>query len=60
LLARALYRKPSILFLDETLDQVDSSQESSIRTKVQVMVPTMVMVSHRAESVANARLVSIV
>ena len=57
LLARALYRRPSVLFLDETLDQVDSSQEAHIRSKVREIVPTVVMVSHRPGSVADSRLV---
>jgi ATP-binding cassette subfamily B protein RaxB len=57
LLARALYRRPSVLFLDETLDQVDSSQEAHIRSKVREIVPTVVMVSHRPGSIADSRLV---
>jgi len=59
LLARALYRRPSVLFLDETLDQVDSSQEAHIRTKIKELVPAVVMVSHRPESIVSSRHVSI-
>ena len=59
LLARALYRKPSILFLDETLDQVDSSQEASIRAGIKLLIPTVVIVSHRAESILGSRQVAL-
>jgi len=55
LLARALYRRPQILFLDETLDQVDSAQEALIRSNLASTVSTIVLVSHRAESVAGVR-----
>jgi ATP-binding cassette subfamily B protein RaxB len=55
LLARALYRKPTVLFLDETLDQVDSTQESQIRDRLKDVVPTVVMVSHRPESLVGSR-----
>jgi ATP-binding cassette subfamily B protein RaxB len=55
LLARALYRKPVVLFLDETLDQVDSTQESQIRDRLKDIVPTVVMVSHRPESIVGSR-----
>ena len=55
LLARALYRRPQILFLDETLDQVDAEQESRIRNNLASRVSTIVLVSHRPESVLSAR-----
>ena len=55
LLARALYRRPQVLFLDETLDQIDTGQESQIRSNLASTVSTIVLVSHRAESVQNVR-----
>jgi ATP-binding cassette, subfamily B, bacterial CvaB/MchF/RaxB len=55
LLARALYRRPQVLFLDETLDQIDSAQEAQIRSNLASTVSTIVLVSHRAESVAGVR-----
>ena len=55
LLARALYRHPQVLFLDETLDQIDTGQESLIRSNLASTVSTIVLVSHRAESVAGVR-----
>jgi ATP-binding cassette, subfamily B, bacterial CvaB/MchF/RaxB len=47
LLARALYRQPKLLILDETLDQVDVEQEGLILGAVVKRVATVVMVSHR-------------
>lgn len=55
LLARALYRHPQVLFLDETLDQIDTGQESLIRSNLASTVSTIVLVSHRTESVQNVR-----
>lgn len=57
MLARALYRRPHILFLDETLDQVDAGQEQLIRTQIADRVSSTVFVSHRAESVEGARVI---
>ncbi len=57
MLARALYRHPQILFLDETLDQVDASQETAISQQIVGRISSTVFVSHRAESVAGARVV---
>ena len=51
MLARALYRRPQVLFLDETLDQIDTTQENRIRDAIASIVPTSVVVSHRLESV---------
>ncbi len=60
LLARALYRNPQVLFMDETLDQVDSKQEQVIRDGVSGCVKSTVFVSHRAESVSGARVIQLV
>ena len=60
LLARALYRNPQVLFMDETLDQVDSKQEQVIRDGVSACVTSTVFVSHRAESVIGARVIPLV
>ena len=59
LLARALYRNPQVLFMDETLDQVDARQEQVIRHEVSNCVKTTVFVSHRAESVVGARVIAL-
>ena len=57
MLARALYRNPQVLFMDETLDQVDAEQEQVIRGEVSSHVKSTVFVSHRAESVVGARVI---
>ncbi|MBL8523868.1 MAG: peptidase domain-containing ABC transporter, partial [Betaproteobacteria bacterium] len=59
MLARALYRRPQVLFLDETLDQVDTGQEYAIRDQIAGGVSSMLFVSHRPESVRNARVVKL-
>ena len=59
LLARALYRNPQVLFMDETLDQVDALQEQVIRDAVSNHVNSTVFVSHRAESVSGARIIHV-
>ena len=59
LLARALYRNPQVLFMDETLDQVDALQEQVIRREVSSHVKSTVFVSHRAESVIGARVIAL-
>jgi ATP-binding cassette, subfamily B, bacterial CvaB/MchF/RaxB len=52
LLARALYRQPKLLILDETLDQVDVEQEGVILEAVVNRVSAVVLVSHRG-NIAN-------
>jgi ATP-binding cassette subfamily B protein RaxB len=51
LLARALYRKPKILFLDEAFDQIDLALERRVTTGLQPLNLSIVVVSHRPETV---------
>jgi ATP-binding cassette, subfamily B, bacterial CvaB/MchF/RaxB len=51
LLARALYRRPQILFLDETFDQLDLARERSITDGLRKTGIGVVIVSHRPETV---------
>jgi ATP-binding cassette, subfamily B, bacterial CvaB/MchF/RaxB len=51
LLARALYRQPQILFLDETFDQLDLARERAITDGLRVTGIGLVIVSHRPETV---------
>jgi ATP-binding cassette, subfamily B, bacterial CvaB/MchF/RaxB len=51
LLARALYRRPQILFLDETFDQLDLARERSITDGLRKTGIGLVIVSHRPETV---------
>jgi ATP-binding cassette subfamily B protein RaxB len=51
LLARALYRKPHILFLDEAFDQLDLALEQQITVQLRKIGLGLVVVSHRPETV---------
>lgn len=53
LLARALYRKPHILFLDEAFDQLDLAREREITERLRHAGLGIVIVSHRPETVRN-------
>jgi len=51
LLARALYRGPQILFLDEAFDQLDLALESRITDQLRRLKLGVVIVSHRPETI---------
>ncbi|HEU0199394.1 MAG TPA: peptidase domain-containing ABC transporter, partial [Burkholderiaceae bacterium] len=53
LLARALYRGPQLLFLDEAFDQLDLALESRITDHLRTLKLGIVIVSHRPETVRN-------
>jgi ATP-binding cassette subfamily B protein RaxB len=53
LLARALYRKPHIVFLDEAFDQLDLAREREITERLRRLGVGLVIVSHRPETVRN-------
>ena len=50
LLARALYRRPRVLFLDEAFDQLDVALENRISDSLRTQAIAVVLVSHRPES----------
>ncbi len=54
LLARALYRRPRILVLDEATSHLDLRNERSVNEAVQAMRLTRVVVAHRPETIAMA------
>jgi len=54
LLARALYREPRILFLDEATSHLDVVRERSVNEAVRKLNLTRVIVAHRAETIATA------
>jgi len=54
LLARALYRNPKVLFLDEAFDQVDLVLERRISSSLSNKSLSIVLVSHRTETAAAA------
>lgn len=54
LLARALYRRPAVLFLDEGTANLDLASEKRIADLVEAMPITRVVVAHRPELVMRA------
>lgn len=54
LLARALFRKPRILFLDEATSHLDAKRERLVNEAVQSLNVTKVIVAHRQETIASA------
>lgn len=54
LLARALYRNPTVLFLDEATSHLDSRNEQRVNHAVREMHLTRVIVAHRPETIATA------
>ena len=55
LLARALYKQPRILFLDEATSHLDLERERQVNAAVLSLHMTRVIVAHRPETVASAR-----
>ena len=54
LLARALYRRPRILVLDEATSHLDIERERLVNDAVNRMKITRVVIAHRPETIANA------
>jgi ATP-binding cassette subfamily B protein RaxB len=54
LLARALYKAPDVLFLDEATSHLDVRTESLINDAVRSLPLTRVLVAHRPQTVASA------
>lgn len=57
LLARALYRSPQILFLDEATSHLDEETEAKVARALQQLNTTRIMVAHRPATVAHANIV---
>ena len=54
LLARALYRRPKILVLDEATSHLDVAREQSVNQAIRGLKLTRVIIAHRAETIASA------
>ncbi|SXD70952.1 peptidase domain-containing ABC transporter [Klebsiella variicola] len=54
LIARALYRKPSILFMDEATSHLDLKNESVINQSISALSITRIIVAHRPSTIASA------
>lgn len=54
ILARALYRNPLLLFLDEATSHLDVKRERQVNEAVRGLKLTKVIVAHRPETIASA------
>jgi ATP-binding cassette subfamily B protein RaxB len=54
LLARALYKRPKILFLDEATSALDVEREREVNNAIRQLDLTRVIVAHRPETIASA------
>lgn len=54
ILARALYRKPQFLFLDEATSHLDVECERLVNDAVRGLPLTRIIIAHRAETIASA------
>jgi ATP-binding cassette subfamily B protein RaxB len=54
ILARALYREPKLLFLDEATSHLDVTRERLVNEAVKALELTKVIVAHRPETIASA------
>lgn len=53
-LARALYRAPRILFMDEATSHLDVANESLVNDHIRQLAITRILVAHRPETVKSA------
>ena len=54
ILARALYREPKILFLDEASSHLDMANERAVNKNLRGLGITKIMVAHRQETLDSA------
>lgn len=55
LLARALYRRPRILFLDEGTSHLDPALEAEVNTAINALEITRIIIAHRPQTVEAAQ-----
>lgn len=55
LLARALYRQPRVLFMDEATSHLDTQRESIVNQHIQQLKITRIIVAHRPETIQSAQ-----
>jgi ATP-binding cassette subfamily B protein RaxB len=54
LLARALYREPSLLLLDEATSHLDVDREKAVNAAIRAARVTRVIIAHRPETISTA------
>jgi len=54
LLARALYKRPRLLFLDEATSHLDVTRETMVNQEIQALNMTRIIIAHRPETIASA------
>jgi ATP-binding cassette subfamily B protein RaxB len=54
LLARALYKRPRILFLDEATSALDVQKERAVNEAIRSLELTRIIIAHRPETIASA------
>ncbi len=54
LLARALYRQPKILIMDEATSSLDTKLESTVNNAVKQLNMTRIIIAHRPETIKSA------
>jgi ATP-binding cassette subfamily B protein RaxB len=55
LLARALYRRPKVLALDEATSHLDLQNERTVTQTLSQMMLTRLIIAHRPETIAGAQ-----
>ncbi len=55
ILARALYRRPSVLFLDEATSHLDEPTETVVANALRDLAMTRVIIAHRPAAIAHAQ-----
>ena len=53
LLARALYKRPNTLILDEATSHLDTRREAEVNRAIHGLAMTRIIVAHRAETIAS-------
>jgi ATP-binding cassette subfamily B protein RaxB len=54
LIARALYRRPSVLLLDEATSHLDTANERAVNAAIRATQVTRIIVAHRPETIRSA------
>jgi ATP-binding cassette subfamily B protein RaxB len=54
ILARALYRNPRVLFLDEATSHLDVERERAVNIAIRSLSLTRIIIAHRPETIASA------